>query len=573
MISKKILLTAIILILFTVSAVSAAENATDDAVSIDDNGQEIIVADEETNEEPDCIFGSFTHLNETIYENNHHEVNLTFNYTYYGDDEEDQNFNGGINLHRNVTIYGNGNTISGSNSARIFVIENCNVTFRDIIFTNANQGEFSWGGAIWIGSGGDCTAINCTFIDNHAWYGGAMKGGTAINCTFRGNSAAYGGGIYSGNAYNCLFKDNRADEDGGAAHTSGVNNCTFLQNQGGTGGAVFGDATNCIFIKNSAYFWGGALTGTNSWHTTAENCTFIVNYAGTQDSYDVYYADCKNCRFANDIIHVANYTSMYGSLEGLYMNLSYDGKQYDDIGISINIFQGNESINSTGASSGDMFNVTLMPGIYTAILSIGNSNVTPVNITLNITKIPTAIASASFKTLYYDGKYITATLNDYYGNLMNSTNLTITINGVTKTLVTTSKGQVRLSTNNLAPKTSYAATIRYAGDEIHISSTKSIKVNVVKPATKIIAKSKAFKVNAKAKKVTAILKDSRNKVLKNKWVTFRANGVNYKVKTNAKGVATATVKIAKKGTFKTLIKFAGDKYYKAVSKTINISIK
>ena len=69
------------------------------------------------------------------------------------------------------------------------------------------------------------------------------------------------------------------------------------------------------------------------------------------------------------------------------------------------------------------------------------------------------------------------------------------------------------------------------------------------------------------------LKDSKNRIIKNRYVTFRVAGKTYKVKTNSRGVATATVKIAKKGSFATIVKFAGDSYYKAASKTVKLTVK
>jgi hypothetical protein len=73
--------------------------------------------------------------------------------------------------------------------------------------------------------------------------------------------------------------------------------------------------------------------------------------------------------------------------------------------------------------------------------------------------------------------------------------------------------------------------------------------------------------------VTATLKDTKNRIIKNRYVTFKVAGKSYKVKTNSKGVATATVKITKKGSFSTAVSFAGDKYYNKCSKSIKVTVK
>ena len=51
------------------------------------------------------------------------------------------------------------------------------------------------------------------------------------------------------------------------------------------------------------------------------------------------------------------------------------------------------------------------------------------------------------------------------------------------------------------------------------------------------------------------------------------NKKTFKGTTNTKGKATITIKLTKKGTFKAVVKFAGDKNYKASSKTVKITVK
>ena len=121
---------------------------------------------------------TFTALNTTINGNNNSTVYLSNNYKY--NEDSDTNFQDGIIINRDLTIYGNGVTLDGSYLARIFKVENnINVKFYDIIFINGK-----------------------------AYEGGAIYGGTAYNCTFNNNNAYYGGAIYQGNAYNSIFTEN-----------------------------------------------------------------------------------------------------------------------------------------------------------------------------------------------------------------------------------------------------------------------------------------------------------------------------------------------------------------------------
>ena len=116
--------------------------------------------------------------------------------------------------------------------------------------------------------------------------------------------------------------------------------------------------------------------------------------------------------------------------------------------------------------------------------------------------------------------------------------MTVKVGTISKTLTTNAKGQVSLNVATLAPKT-YTATVKFAGDDGYLASSLSPKVVVSKAKVKLAAKAKTFKVKVKTKKYTVTLKNNKGKVMK-------------KVK---------------------LIKFAGSKYYKALSKKVKITVK
>ena len=58
-----------------------------------------------------------------------------------------------------------------------------------------------------------------------------------------------------------------------------------------------------------------------------------------------------------------------------------------------------------------------------------------------------------------------------------------------------------------------------------------------------------------------------------KKLTLKVKGKTYTAKINSKGKATFTLKLTKKGKFTAKIKFAGDKTYKASSKSVKITVK
>lgn len=58
------------------------------------------------------------------------------------------------------------------------------------------------------------------------------------------------------------------------------------------------------------------------------------------------------------------------------------------------------------------------------------------------------------------------------------------------------------------------------------------------------------------------------KLLQVKKVTITVNGKTFYAKTNAKGIATISVKVFKTGKFWAIVKFAGDSVYNAATKSI-----
>ena len=95
----------------------------------------------------------------------------------------------------------------------------------------------------------------------------------------------------------------------------------------------------------------------------------------------------------------------------------------------------------------------------------------------------------------------------------------------------------------------------------------------VKKASKITAKKKTFKKSLKVKKYSITLKSGKTPI-KKVQVTIKVGKKTYKAKTNAKGKATFKIKkLTKKGKYNAVIKFKGNKSYKATSKKVKITIK
>ena len=235
----------------------------------------------------------------------------------------------------------------------------------------------------------------------------------------------------------------------------------------------------------------------------------------------------------------------------------------DEFEIKVN-FAGSNYYNL--AEESKVFNFTV-PADDNSTDDTNGSNSTPVP----PAKVATKLTAPKVTATYNVAKKLVITLNAN-GKALANKKVTVKVGTISKTLTTNSKGQVSLNVATLVPKT-YTATVKFAGDSSYSASTVKPKVVVNKAKVKLAAKAKTFKVKAKVKKYTATLKNNKGKVMKNTKLTLKIGKKTYTAKTNKKGVATFKVKLIKKGKNTATLKFAGNKYFKALSKKVKITVK
>ena len=178
----------------------------------------------------------------------------------------------------------------------------------------------------------------------------------------------------------------------------------------------------------------------------------------------------------------------------------------------------------------------------------------------------TAIPNSGSKT--YN---LAVTLKDAAGNAIANKDILVFINGAQKTAKTDANGVAKIAIA-YSTATTYKVNMVFAGDKEYLSSTVTSTLTVKKNPTTITAKTKKVKKSQAKKAKVKFLFKSGGVVLKKAKVTLKINGKTYKATTNAKGIATFKVKLAKKAkTYKYTAKFAGNG--RSAAKTLKKSLK
>ena len=247
----------------------------------------------------------------------------------------------------------------------------------------------------------------------------------------------------------------------------------------------------------------------------------------------------------------------------------------------------------TDESGAVKFTLDLLEGNYEFMASFnGDSYYKSSNSTFNVNvskrSSPHVISES---TLIGNDEFKVVLIDNDYNPLANKLVKFIVMSNNDEILTATSKtnddGEAKLSGLSKLSNGEYTVKIIFGDDYFKESSlTKKITIKrepnkkatnnatkkIVKKASKLIVSKKTFKKSKKVKKLTAKLKSGK-KAIKGKKIIFKINKKSYKAKTNKKGVATVKIKLYKKKTYKVIVRFAGDKYYKAAKKTSKVIIK
>ena len=279
-------------------------------------------------------------------------------------------------------------------------------------------------------------------------------------------------------------------------------------------------------------------------------------------------------------ISAPDVTCMYG--EGKYLVVTLKDKYGNPVANeSVSIKSTIKTLSGKTDDNGQArFLIDLPPKSYSVALSFsGNAilDATSSNAKVVVTqiseKISTVISAYNLVSVYNEGKYLTITLMDDYGDVMPGRPLSINFNGKTKTYKTDAKGQVKLSTASLVPK-KYQAKITFSGDNRYKGSSFKVNLVVKKANPYLFVSKKKFNVKTSVKKYKVTLKTNKNLAMKNVKVYLKVKGKTYTVKTNKNGQAIFKLKgLSKKGTYKAVATYKGNSCYNKVSKNAKITVR
>ena len=268
---------------------------------------------------------------------------------------------------------------------------------------------------------------------------------------------------------------------------------------------------------------------------------------------------------SDNIINMANIKISNCKVIPIYQDIDSD--------ISGTVLLNIESDRTLGASTG---NITLSQNFLNDAIALKNNDYTKnmseidvlfvkaQKIRLNTTIVTKDMSIKAYDKNSEDPQTLEILLKDEDGNLLKNKTLSVGKNGEQAAYTTDENGSIKIPLK--LSQGTYMYAMAFLGDDDHIGTMNVATVNVALKTAAITAKTYTYNVNAKTKKISITVKDQNNKLVVNKAIKITVNGKTYSGKTNAKGVATVTVSISKKGTYTYTAKVTGNSVYKEVTK-------
>ena len=401
--------------------------------------------------------------------------------------------------------------------------------------------------------------------------GGAICGEEDLEiggCNFTGNSAQIGGAVVGEyiNVKNSTFDKNKA-ENGGAMYliNGEIAKSTFTKNTAVSGGAII--IVGNLTVNGSSFKGNAATDGSNNILALTE--PVVVENTVSDTPVVIKFAEvvvsASNVKYGDDVrLRITLKTFDAAKLNGGSLSVTINNKVYK-ANVKNNVAEVIISKLNVGNYSGSaIYKSDYYSGIGYCIFSV-------------LKDTPKITAKDANYIINYGGKY-SITLKNSNGKVLSGQKVSFTLAGKNiGSAKTNAKGvaTIKLTAKilKIVKSGKKKLIIKFSSSNCNAVS-KTVKINVKKEKTKIVAKKKTFKKSKKVKKYTITLKNSKNKAVKKVKVTLKVKGKTYKAKTNNKGKATFKItKLNKKGKFKATVKFKSNSYYSGKTKKTTIKVK
>ena len=325
-----------------------------------------------------------------------------------------------------------------------------------------------------------------------------------------------------------------------------------------------------------------------------DNCVFkdVTTEGSLVTLYKYGAVDFNNCTFENIVADSIVYHN--------------DSSYFEEDGITLKecTFK-NSKFNGVADSLANFDDAIVIEDCnYEGDVALGTTEVNG-HFYVNATKLKVVAVDTSIGVSSPEKGVVVISLKDNDNKTVVGAKVTYKVNGEDKENVTDANGEIRIALTGEGKITN----ITYAGNESYkpsnapdfpynftqttptpdtnsstngtstnsgstnTNTNKQTNTKVTKKATKITAKKATFKAKKKTKKYSIVLKAGKAAVKKVK-VTLKVGKKTYKATTNSKGKATFKItKLNKKGKYTAVIKFAGNKNFKATSKKVKITVK
>ncbi|WP_298502060.1 hypothetical protein [uncultured Methanobrevibacter sp.] len=315
-----------------------------------------------------------------------------------------------------------------------------------------------------------------------------------------------------------------------------------------------------------------------------KNGVLKVVFAGD----DTYFDTEGNLTFANAGKTAKTFIN-FNEVEG---DFAITGVLVDDEGTPIAnaaikaIINSNTTVNTTTDDKG-AFKVQGLSNCVIDVIFAGDDVYNPSNATITLNNLAPIRAATVIEGNNYTqnaieyklgerGGNFTVQLKDASGKPLANKTVLIGYNGKCLERTTDENGYANVQIN-LASENRLTFAVAFLGDDEYNATMSVYLITITKKPVTISAPDKTYKASAKTKSYTVTLStvkgvDGKTYFGAGKKVTLKVDGKTYTAKTNDKGQATFKLNMAKKGTFKATVSYAGDGTYQAATKTSKIKI-